>query len=651
MMNPARGRRCARALAAALAGIGMIASAHADTHAAPESYGRLPNLEDVILSPDGSALAFVKTFGDERSLVVARLGEPHPLGGVQVGDVKLRGVGWMDDGNLLITLSSTSLPPFGFIGAQQEWFQLETYEVAGKALAGVEFNVPAEHTFNVVYGGTPAVREIGGATELFIPGLYVTDRTLPALFKYAVARHRMTVVSKGTEPWTRWLVDASGQVAVEFSYHDRAKEWELKARKDGRLSLIAKGTAAIDVPTVLGFDASGESVLVRFVENGEPVWKPVSLQDGTLGAPLAKGAAFGRVIKDRKTGRIIGGVRHSDDSHYEFFDAELQAHWNAVLRAFPDERVDLVSHSDDFVRMVVRVFGVKDGFVYALFDWYTHKALILGQVYPGVVPAEVRRVSYKAADGLAIPAYLTLPRDTTPKNLPLIVMPHGGPQAADTLNFDWWAQALAAQGYAVLQPNYRGSDLSSAFVAAGYGQWGRKMQTDLSDGVRYLVQQGIIDPQRVCIVGASYGGYAALAGVSLDPGVYRCAVAVAGVSDLNGMLKWTNERAASSDNWAQRYWDRFMGASGPNDPMLKEISPIEHVNAVTAPVLLIHGRDDTVVPYEQSRAMADALKHAGKSVDLVTLKREDHWLSRSATRQQMLEACVGFLQRNNPADQ
>jgi dipeptidyl aminopeptidase/acylaminoacyl peptidase len=124
---------------------------------------------------------------------------------------------------------------------------------------------------------------------------------------------------------------------------------------------------------------------------------------------------------------------------------------------------------------------------------------------------------------MQIPAYLTLPPGRDPKDLPLIVLPHGGPATRDTADFDWWSQALADQGYAVLRPNYRGSDVNRRSLVAGFSEWGRKMQTDLSDGVRYLAKEGIIDPRRVCIVGASYGGYAALAGVTLDPGVYQCA--------------------------------------------------------------------------------------------------------------------------------
>jgi dipeptidyl aminopeptidase/acylaminoacyl peptidase len=177
------------------------------------------------------------------------------------------------------------------------------------------------------------------------------------------------------------------------------------------------------------------------------------------------------------------------------------------------------------------------------------------------------------------------------------------------------------------------------------------MQTDLSDGVRYLVAQGIADPARVCIVGASYGGYAALAGVTLDQGVYRCAVSVAGISDLKRKLKGINEKHLDADNYEQRYWDRFLGVSGPDDSMLDHLSPIKHVAALKVPVLLVHGRDDTVVPFEQSEAMYEALREAKKSVRFVRLKDEDHWLSHSKTRLQMLQATVKFLRANNPPDE
>jgi dipeptidyl aminopeptidase/acylaminoacyl peptidase len=230
------------------------------------------------------------------------------------------------------------------------------------------------------------------------------------------------------------------------------------------------------------------------------------------------------------------------------------------------------------------------------------------------------------------------------------VLPHGGPAAQDTERFDWWAQALAVQGYAVLQPNYRGSSESEALLEAGFGEWGRKMQTDLSDGVRFLASDGTIDPKRVCIVGASYGGYAALAGVTLQSGIYRCAMSLAGPADLNVMRR---ELAAGwgGDRLVVRYWDRYWGVGERGgEPTLHAISPTDHAENVSVPVLLMHGRDDSVVGFEQSDLMLRALQKAGRPVQLIELKNEDHWLSKSETRLQMLEALSGFLKANNPPD-
>jgi acetyl esterase/lipase len=610
-----------------------------------EAFGRLPTLENVVISPDGTKIAFVRTRSDSRNLVVGPLNKSEVLAGVRVGDTKLRQVEWVDDDNLLATISSTSGPPLGFIGPTREWYQVASFNVSKLKLHPLDFEISQKRTFNVVTGET-SVRDVAGHSILFVPGYCVEDRTVPCLFSFTYPQLRARLVNEAWEPGTDWVLDESGQIAAESVYHDDKNRWEIKTHRDGRWALAASGTAAIDMPRMLGFSADGSALIVRFVENGDGVWKPLALKDNTWGPALGTGAEFAHVIGDRKSGRIIGGVREVGSSQYVFFDNELQAHWNAVMRAFPDERVRLVSASDDYSRIVLQVFGPKDGYVYALYDWYTHKATRLGEVYEQVTaPAEMRAISYPAADSLTIPGFLTLPRGVPEKDLPLIVMPHGGPAAADTQDFDWWAQALAAQGYAVLQPNFRGSILDSRFLEAGFGEWGRKMQTDLSDGVRYLAHLGLIDPKRVCIVGASYGGYAALAGVTMQSGVYRCAVSVAGISDLRRFRQWLVE---NQQGLSHRYWDRFMGISDKNDPALTAISPIEHANSVSVPVLLIHGRDDTVVPYDQSEVMLRALKRAGKSVELLTMKHEDHWLSRSETRLQMLQASVAFVKANNP---
>jgi dipeptidyl aminopeptidase/acylaminoacyl peptidase len=244
-----------------------------------------------------------------------------------------------------------------------------------------------------------------------------------------------------------------------------------------------------------------------------------------------------------------------------------------------------------------------------------------------------------------IPGYLARPLGAEGAT-PLVLLPHGGPASLDVGGFDWLAHFLASRGYTVLQPNFRGSGgLGKEWEDAGHGEWGvGVMQHDLTDGVAALVAAGMADPERVCIVGASYGGYAALAGAAFTPELYRCAAAIAGVADLRVMLSFERDRAGFSSPTVA-YWRQAMGVdeTGSANERLEAASPSAHVDEVRAPVLLIHGHDDTVVPIAQSQLMQRALEGAGKSVQFVELEGEDHWLSGAKTRLETLQALDVFL--------
>nr|WP_252730517.1 alpha/beta fold hydrolase [Colwellia sp. E2M01] len=258
----------------------------------------------------------------------------------------------------------------------------------------------------------------------------------------------------------------------------------------------------------------------------------------------------------------------------------------------------------------------------------------------------VQVVNYKARDGLNIPALLTTPLGKSLDNLPTIMLPHGGPESYDTIGFDWLAQYFASQGYLVVQPQFRGSDgFGSEHLEKGRGEWGRKMQDDLTDAINLLVKEKITDPKRVCIVGASYGGYAALAGVAFTPEIYKCAISINGVSDIPQMLK-KDRRKLGKYHWVVSYWDRVISNGNLEEDHLEKISPINSVKNITAPVLLIHGEHDLVVSFDQSDDMFDEMEDEDKDVTFVELAKGTHYLSNPENRVKALEAIDKFIKKN-----
>jgi dipeptidyl aminopeptidase/acylaminoacyl peptidase len=260
----------------------------------------------------------------------------------------------------------------------------------------------------------------------------------------------------------------------------------------------------------------------------------------------------------------------------------------------------------------------------------------------------IGKVTFKARDELKIPTILTIPKNSVQdmKNLPAILMPHGGPMAHDAIEFDWMAQALASQGYLVIQPQFRGSTgFGAAFESAGHGEWGGKMQDDLTDAVKFFVKKGYVDPHRICIVGASYGGYAALAGGAFTPDLYKCVVSINGISDLKDFYKRDKFEHGSNGEFA-----RIMAitlANGEVDSKkLAQTSPIKFAKNFTAPVLLIHSELDSRVDIGQSKDMASELKSEKKSVKFIPLEGDDHHLSEGKTRKQALNAMIKFVNEN-----
>jgi dipeptidyl aminopeptidase/acylaminoacyl peptidase len=632
----------------ALVALAWVAGAGAATPVEP--YGRMPAIEDAALSPDGTRIAFVHTTEDQRSIAVVQLDPNKVVAILHIGDRKLRSLTWADETHLLLTTATTGMP-WGLVGEDAEWLRMTVYDLdTHKARPLLDRVGDDVRTMNAVYG-RPIVRHSDKGTLLYLHGLYVSDTTCAALFRVNLQSGAERLFRQGGPSTQRWLIDDTGEVAAEQSYVESGQRWEIRVFHGGHPAETASGTAPIDAAHMLGLTADGTSIIVALVEDDHVVWKTLARRDASWGPDVAADRTLTGLVLADGSDRMLAMANEGDETAYFFASPEVQANWDWVSRVLHHERVELVSVSANARRILVRALGPRSGYAYYLADLDQHVVHNLGDVYRDLGPiAAVRKITYAAADGLQIPAYLTLPPGRPEKGLPLVMMPHGGPEASDQLGFDYWAQAFAARGYAVLQPNYRGSDLGHGWVERGFGEFGRRMQTDLSDGVHALVAQGLVDPQRVCIVGSSYGGYAALAGVTLQTGIYRCAVSLAGISDPAEMLRHVRSAESYGQKTGLRYWQRFMGVDGPADAHIGEISPIRHVDRLAAPVLLLHGKEDTVVPYDQSADMAKAMKRAGKAYEMVTLDREDHYLSRGATRLQALRAMVGFVEKYSPPE-
>ena len=647
---------------AGLAAAFMLAAGAEIASAAPvEAYGDLPLMGKVSISPDGSRLAYMVPVKGKQAVVVESLDNGAQLTGLNGTDQKVRRLDWADNDHLIVLKSTTGFADQTGDSERSEWWTAQALDVAHKRAAPLlnpdlkvdGGGVAGGGVMNVVQG-VPMPRVISGHVTVFTEGVaFVDSQGVPALFSVDLETGKETMVERalGQHQSRRWMVDAKGELLAQITYDQDVKTWALRLRRGHGWMDAYEIQTSIDTPDVEGVSADGSAIILNAPSpRGGYEMRAIALADGSIGKAPDQYRGFGDMITDPVTHRIIGGVSLDEGQAYRFFDPKDQAAWDGVLAAFPGEEVRLASWSNDRRKIVVEITGQTHGVVYVLVNLDTHKAIQVGQAYQGIGPQDIsvsETIRYKASDGTPIPAYLTLPNGKDAKNLPLIVLPHGGPEDRDEPGFDWWAQALASRGYAVLQPQFRGSGgFGDDLLEAGYGQFGRKMQTDVSDGVAALARAGMIDPKRVCVVGASYGGYVALAGVTLQSGIYRCSVAVAGLSDLKKM--WSTWYTDVKTSRSVRYWDRYLGVKDPSDPLLDQYSPIKHIDAVNAPVLVIHGRDDTVVPFDQSQRMVDALNAAHKQVQFVILKNEDHWLSRPETRAEMLEATVKFLEANNP---
>ncbi|MEX2124610.1 MAG: prolyl oligopeptidase family serine peptidase [Woeseia sp.] len=616
-----------------------------------EAYGKLPTISSMALSPSGTRVAFRRSDDKMDVLAVHDLTDNRFLGGVDVSATNPRWITFIDDDHVILFASE----------AHRLFRYRRIHEFSGAFVFNVksgEVRQLLTRSREIYPHQTGLGRIIGHSGDrkyLYMPAfLGGDDGGMPryGILKVDLERNTDRVINKGTVNTIDWFVDDEGNPLVQAEMNDSRDIHRLYVRDGNKRELLHEYRT--EQPLGLtGLTPDRRAIVLTAIsdDTGFASYHAIDLGDGD-----AREQIFGRegVSAERPLvglDRLVHGVEYSGFlPSYGFLDSELERRVTAIQSSVDGTAASLVSWTPDFGTLLFELSGGWNSGIYMLVSRDAAEPRFLSTSRPDIPPEAVVPTGifeYEARDGLTIPALLTAKAEVLESGrASLVVFPHGGPESYDRFGFDWLVQYFASRGHAVLQPQFRGSSgFGGALRRAGYGEWGRKMSTDLDDGVQSLIDEGIVDPQRVCMVGISYGGYAALAAGAFSPFDYQCIASVNGVSDLPEMLSEARGRYGSN-HWVVDYWQNQFGSETAERAALEAISPAGHAGAFRVPVLLLHGRDDAVVPLNQSTRMEKALKRAKKPVTLVRLDGEDHYLSCGETRIAALRAIADFVEEH-----
>jgi dipeptidyl aminopeptidase/acylaminoacyl peptidase len=631
-----------------------------DAQTVAAKFGALESIYHTRISPDGTSVAYVAPTADAGSvLMVIKLGEgvPKPIA-TGSKDGLITGCDWASNTRLICSAHMAARTADGLLGYTRSF----AINADGSEIQQLTPKINSRSVGYLQNGGDVIawhMREAPNSilmTREFVPEEQTGSISASRAEGMGVERvDTLTMKRSGVEPPRaeagEYIADGDGVVRImgvypareggylkgKVSYFYRkpdSRSWE-------RLSQVGLGTNEALGFNPIAVDSARNVVYGLDDKDGFDALYSISL-DGTMKKELVEshsGFDVDGVLTIGRRQRVVGVTYATDRRTADFFDPQLRSLASALSKALPGDSIEFVDANEDENRLLLMASADTNPGKTYLFDKTTKQLSELLPERPqlaGMTLAKMTSITYPAADGTMIPAYLTLPPGSTGNNLPAIVMPHGGPSARDEWGFDWLVQFFAARGFAVLQPNYRGS--------AGYGtDWYKKngFQSwrtaigDVDDAGRWLEKSGIAAPGKLAIVGWSYGGYAALQSQVLNPKLFKAVVAVAPVTDLDSL----REESRGFTNF--EIVDQIVG----NGPHIEEGSPARHAAAFEAPVLLFHGDMDQNVDVHESRLMASRLKDAGKSVDYVEFAGLDHQLRDAAARTRLLSQSDTFLRK------
>ena len=603
-----------------------------------------PEIAGARISPDGKFIAFRKPFKGTMNIWLKGVGDPFESARVLTDETArpIPNFFWSRDSRFIM---------FEKDNGGDENFNVYAVSVLDKPAGDAA--VPPRNLTNAKEVQTNIYRLPLSEPDAIYVGLNDRDPKWHDLYKITISTGERTLLRRNTDRFVGWQFDNDEKLRLGRRATVKGDTEILRLDAGDKFTLVYS-CSVFENCTPLRFHKDNRRVYMITSKGDDADLSRLVLLDTETGKTEAvesdplKRVDFGGAAFSNLTGEIISTYYDDDKPRYDYKDAAFAADHKILQKKFPGKAIEFASGTKDEQTWLVSVFSdLEPGEMY-LFDrrsknlslqYRSRERLAREQL------AEMRVIRYKSSDGLEIPAYLTLPKGLGAKNLPLIVNPHGGPQSRVFWEYNSYAQFWANRGYAVLQPNFRGSTgYGKRFVDAGNLQWGEKMQDDLTWGVKHLIAQGIVDAQRVGIIGGSYGGYATLAGVAFTPDLYRAAVAIVAPSNLITTLEiippyWESARIVDQ----VRVGDL---ATETGRAQLKRQSPLSFVERIKTPLMVVHGANDPRVNQIEADQIVIALRDKNLPVEYIVAPDEGHGFRRPVNNMAMIAAAEKFFAKH-----
>lgn len=592
-----------------------------------EDFFKNPEKAYFQISPDGNYISYIAPWESRMNIFVQKIGEDSAKQITFEKDRDIAGYFWANNTRLLYLKDE---------GGNEDY-----------KLFGVNLNGENAKCLTCFPGvRTQIIDELKDIPDEVIIGL---NKRVPEVFdpyRLNIVTGEMILLAENPGNIVAWMTDHNGKLRVAFAITDGVNQSILYRdnENDEFKDILTTSWRDNFNPQFFTFDnkqlyASSnlgrdkEEIVIFNPQTGEEVESLYKNEEVDV-----NGLAY-----SRKRKVLTAAVYTTDKKNYYFFDDEAKARFELLQSMLPGYEISINDMDTAEQKFIVRTYSDRSRGAFYLFDSQTKELSKIADVSPWLKEDQLsprQPISYTSRDGLTIHGYLTIPKGFEPKNLPVIMFPHGGPWARDYWGFDPEAQFFANRGYAVLQMNFRGSTgYGKDFWLKSVKQWGRTMQNDISDGVQWLIDQGIADPKRVGIFGGSYGGYAVLAGLTMTPDLYACGIDYVGVSN---MFTFMNTIPAYWKPMLEQMYE-LVGDPVKDSAMLAEVSPVFHVDKIIAPLFIAQGANDPRVNKDESDQMVEALKARGITVEYMVKENEGHGFHNEENRFDFYRAMEKFL--------